>query len=113
MYGHVFHVYMKMFGTNGIRGIANDFFLNCNNSAKIGMAIASVLGRKNIAMEIDTRTSSDMLRSAVSSGNLNLSKYLTVHFKDDMFQVVSTMTTTLCLDKGNLNLMTPGPTLAG
>ena len=62
---------MKLFGTNGIRGIANDF-LNRNNSVKIGMAIASVLGRKNIAMTIDTRISSDMLRSAVSSGIMSV-----------------------------------------
>ena len=62
---------MKMFGTNGIRGIANDF-LNCNNLVKIGMSIASVLGKKSIAIAMDTRTSSDMIRSAVSSGIMSM-----------------------------------------
>ena len=62
---------MKMFGTNGIRGIANDF-LNCNNLVKIGMSIASILGKKNIAIAMDTRTSSDMIRSAVSSGIMSM-----------------------------------------
>ena len=62
---------MKMFGTNGIRGIANDF-LNCNNLVKIGMSIATVLGKKNIAIAMDTRTSSDMIRSAVSSGIMSM-----------------------------------------
>lgn len=62
---------MKMFGTNGIRGIANDF-LNCNNLVKIGMAIASVLGKGRIAIAMDTRISSDMIRSAVSSGIMSM-----------------------------------------
>ena len=62
---------MKMFGTNGIRGIANDF-LKCNNLTKIGMSIASVLGEKKIAIAMDTRTSSDMIRSAVSSGIMSM-----------------------------------------
>lgn len=33
---------MKLFGTNGIRGIANEY-LECNMLVKIGMSIAKVL----------------------------------------------------------------------
>ena len=62
---------MKLFGTNGIRGIANDF-LNCNNLSKIGMSIAHVLGPGPIAIACDTRISSDMLVSAVSAGIMSL-----------------------------------------
>ncbi|MBE6513670.1 MAG: phosphoglucosamine mutase [Thermoplasmata archaeon] len=58
---------MRMFGTNGIRGIANGF-LDCGNLTKIGMSIASVLGPGPIAIACDTRISSDMLVSAVSAG---------------------------------------------
>ena len=62
---------MKMFGTNGIRGIANDF-LCCNMLTKIGMSIASVLGPGPIAIAMDSRTSSDMVRSAVSAGIMSM-----------------------------------------
>ena len=60
-----------MFGTNGIRGIANEY-LNCNMLIKIGMSIAVVLGSKSIAIATDTRTSSDMIRSAVSAGIMSM-----------------------------------------
>lgn len=62
---------MKMFGTNGIRGIANDY-LNCNMLVKIGMSIAHILGPGPIAIAMDTRTSSDMIRSAVSAGIMSM-----------------------------------------
>lgn len=62
---------MKMFGTNGIRGVANDF-LCCDNLIKIGMSIAKVLGPGPIAIAMDTRTSSDMIRSAVSAGIMSM-----------------------------------------
>lgn len=62
---------MKMFGTNGIRGIANDY-LNCNKLIKIGMSIAEILGPGPIAIAMDTRTSSDMIRSAVSAGIMSM-----------------------------------------
>ena len=62
---------MKMFGTNGIRGVANDY-LECNMLVKIGMSIASVLGPGPIAIAMDSRVSSDMIRSAVSSGIMSM-----------------------------------------
>ena len=62
---------MKMFGTNGIRGIANEY-LECNMLVKIGMSIAKVLGPGPIAIAMDTRTSSDMIRSAVSAGIMSM-----------------------------------------
>lgn len=62
---------MKMFGTNGIRGIANEF-LSCNKLVKIGMSIAKVLGPGPIAIAMDSRISSDMIRSAVSAGIMSM-----------------------------------------
>ena len=62
---------MKMFGTNGIRGIANDF-LSCDRLVKIGMSIAEILGPGSIAIAMDSRTSSDMIRSAVSAGIMSM-----------------------------------------
>lgn len=62
---------MKMFGTNGIRGIANEF-LNCDRLVKIGMSVAHVLGPGPIAIAMDSRTSSDMIRSAVSAGIMSM-----------------------------------------
>ena len=62
---------MKMFGTNGIRGIANEY-LRCDMLIKIGMSIATVLGPGPIAIAMDTRTSSDMIRSAVSAGIMSM-----------------------------------------
>lgn len=62
---------MKMFGTNGIRGVANEY-LNSELSTKVGMAIAMVLGPGPIAIAQDTRVSSDMIRSAVSAGLMSM-----------------------------------------
>ncbi len=62
---------MKMFGTNGIRGVANDY-LSCNRLVKIGMSIAKVLGPGPIAIAMDTRVSSDMIRSAVAAGIMSM-----------------------------------------
>ena len=62
---------MKMFGTNGIRGIANAF-LSCDKLIKIGMSIAEILGPGSIAIAMDSRTSSDMIRSAVSAGIMSM-----------------------------------------
>ena len=58
---------MKMFGTNGIRGIANEY-LSCELALQVGKAIATVLGPGPIAMAMDTRVSSPMVRSSVASG---------------------------------------------
>ena len=62
---------MKMFGTNGIRGEANQY-LNCELSLKVGKSIAKVLGPGPIAIAMDTRISSDMVRSAVSAGLMSM-----------------------------------------
>lgn len=62
---------MKMFGTNGIRGEANEY-LNCELALKIGKAIVTVLGPGPIAIAMDTRISSDMIRSAVSAGLMSM-----------------------------------------
>ena len=62
---------MKMFGTNGIRGIANDY-LSCGMLVKIGMSIGKILGPGPIAIAMDTRISSDMIRSAVSAGIMSM-----------------------------------------
>lgn len=58
---------MKMFGTNGIRGVANEY-LSCELALQVGKAIATVLGPGPIALAMDTRVSSPMVRSSVSSG---------------------------------------------
>ena len=62
---------MKMFGTNGIRGESNQY-LNCELSLKVGKAIATVLGPGPIAIAMDTRISSDMIRSSVSAGLMSM-----------------------------------------
>ena len=62
---------MKMFGTNGIRGIANEF-LSCSNLDRIGKSIAYVLGPGPIAIACDPRISSDMLVSAVSAAMMSM-----------------------------------------
>lgn len=62
---------MKMFGTNGIRGVANDY-LSSELALKVGKAIACVLGPGPIAVAVDTRVSSPMIRSAVASGLMSM-----------------------------------------
>lgn len=62
----------RLFGTDGVRGIANSE-LNCELAIDIGRAAASVLaagGRRRpvFAVGCDTRASSEMLVSAVSAG---------------------------------------------
>lgn len=57
---------MKMFGTNGIRGVANDY-LSCELALGIGRCVGRVLGRR-IAVATDPRISSDMIKSALTAG---------------------------------------------
>ena len=61
---------MRMFGTNGVRGIANED-MSCELSLKMGRAIVKVLGNK-IAVANDPRTSSNMLKSALCSGLMSM-----------------------------------------
>lgn len=63
----------RLFGTDGVRGIANEF-LTCEKALEIGRAAASVLTtgsrtqRTLVLVGYDTRISSDMLASAISAG---------------------------------------------
>lgn len=62
----------RLFGTDGVRGVANES-LTCELAVKIGQAAAAVLGgnqkkRPLVAVGMDTRISSDMLAGALSAG---------------------------------------------
>ena len=62
----------RLFGTDGVRGVANDF-LTCELALEIGRATATVLvGQKyyksKVVVGYDTRISSEMLAAALSSG---------------------------------------------
>lgn len=62
----------KLFGTDGIRGIANEN-LDCRLAYRVGIAMAVCLGRTCkgkplVTIGKDTRISSDMLETALSAG---------------------------------------------
>ncbi len=62
----------RLFGTDGVRGIANEF-LTCERAMQIGRAMASVLssGRRShpvVVVGMDTRLSSNMLACALEAG---------------------------------------------
>ncbi len=62
----------RLFGTDGVRGVANDF-LTCELAMEIGRATATVLsGQKHYKSKVlvgyDTRISSEMLASALAAG---------------------------------------------
>lgn len=61
---------MRMFGTNGVRGIANEY-LSCELALQMGRSIGTVLG-KRIAIACDPRTSSQMVKSAVCAGLMSV-----------------------------------------
>jgi phosphoglucosamine mutase len=74
----------ELFGTDGIRGVANQYPLDCETALKAGRAIAAyfdaakkVSGRFIIGQ--DTRISGDMLVSAIAAGICSMGKdiYLT------------------------------------
>ena len=62
----------KLFGTDGIRGLANRYPITADMAVKIGSAIAKVYGQGQRNPEIiigkDTRVSGDMLEHALASG---------------------------------------------
>jgi phosphomannomutase/phosphoglucomutase len=60
----------RLFGTNGVRGIANSD-MNIDLATNLGRAIGTFFGKGEIALASDTRTSSDMLRNAVFAGLLS------------------------------------------
>jgi len=57
----------KLFGTNGIRGLVN-VELTPEMAIKVGCAVGTFFGRKNLLLGIDARTSGPMLAKAVISG---------------------------------------------
>ena len=63
----------KLFGTDGIRGVANRYPLDVGTAATVGRAIATYFGGGHngngfIAVGQDTRLSGDMIAQAVSAG---------------------------------------------
>jgi phosphoglucosamine mutase len=63
----------KLFGTDGIRGVANAYPMDVETAVAAGRAVAQVCrgetqDRKPILIGQDTRRSGDMLAHAVSSG---------------------------------------------
>lgn len=60
----------RLFGTNGIRGIVNED-MNLELASYIGMALGTYVGKGKVAIGTDTRTSNEMLKSAVISGLLS------------------------------------------
>jgi phosphoglucosamine mutase len=74
----------ELFGTDGIRGIANQYPVDCETALKAGRAVAVYFdGEKNTADRIligqDTRISGNMLVSALAAGICSMGKdvYLT------------------------------------
>lgn len=59
-----------MFGTNGVRGVVNED-MNVELASNLGMAIGTYLNGGKVAIGTDTRTSNEMLKSAVISGLLS------------------------------------------
>jgi phosphoglucosamine mutase len=66
---------MKLFGTDGIRGTANEYPVTAEMALKMGRAAAHILkeneGRKFMVIGRDTRLSGTMLESALTSGILS------------------------------------------
>jgi len=62
----------KLFGTDGIRGVANEYPITCEMAMDIGRAVAHLFSvetdRSKIVIGKDTRISGDMIESALVSG---------------------------------------------
>ena len=63
----------KLFGTDGIRGVANEYPMTSELAMKVGKAVALIYkehnnGRSKIVIGKDTRLSGDMLEHAMASG---------------------------------------------
>ncbi len=58
----------KLFGTDGIRGIANEYPMTPEMAVTIGRAIAIYFKGEKIVIGKDTRISGDMIESAIISG---------------------------------------------
>ena len=62
---------MKLFGTDGIRGVANQEPMTADTALKVGRAVSDQLcreGARKLVVGMDTRLSGSMLASAVASG---------------------------------------------
>lgn len=68
-------VRMKLFGTNGVRGVVNEL-MSPDFVMKMGKSIGTAMNG-NIAVATDTRTSNIMLRSALISGILSTGSSVT------------------------------------
>jgi phosphomannomutase/phosphoglucomutase len=60
----------RLFGTNGVRGVANSD-MNVELAMNLGRAIGTFFERGELAIATDTRTSCDMLKNAVVAGVLS------------------------------------------
>ncbi len=62
----------KLFGTDGIRGVANEYPITCEMAMDIGRAVAHLFraetGKSKIVIGKDTRISGDMIEYALVSG---------------------------------------------
>lgn len=60
----------KWFGTDGVRGVANEFPMTADFAVKLGMAAAEAVCTKQhkVAIAKDTRVSGDMLEAALVAG---------------------------------------------
>ena len=61
----------RLFGTDGIRGVANTYPITCEIALKTGRAVGLFIkesGYKKIIIGKDTRISGDMLESAIAAG---------------------------------------------
>jgi phosphoglucosamine mutase len=74
----------QLFGTDGIRGFANEYPMTSELAMKLGKAVASIFkkqknGRSKIVIGKDTRISGDMLEHAIASGicAMGVDAYLT------------------------------------
>ena len=62
----------RLFGTDGIRGVANEYPLNAEGSFRVGWAVASYFRRPSRQTKIligkDTRQSGAMIENALADG---------------------------------------------
>ena len=62
----------RLFGTDGIRGVANEYPMTSELAMKVGKAVALIFKGPNEQSKIvigkDTRLSGDMLEYAIASG---------------------------------------------
>ena len=60
----------KWFGTDGVRGVANEFPMTADFALKLGYAAAELMctRQRKVAIAKDTRISGDMLEAALYAG---------------------------------------------